>query len=131
MGIVTLDTGGVDVMFVGIDCFYSGARVLGVRQRGVTTQAQFPTGVDRKCFRVVRVVYGRPVAVFALDQPMLGTICLLNVFLMTFLTVVPAFIFDLELFPLIDIAQTVKTVGETFTVNPEIIRNYEVPDEQS
>jgi hypothetical protein len=77
------------------------------------------------------MVYGRPVAIFALNQPVLGGTCLLNIFFVTFLTIFSALVLGLEIFPLINIAQTVKIVSETFTMDPEIIRNYKVPGDQN
>lgn len=70
-------------------------------------------------------------AILALNRRMGGGIEHLQIFVVALGARFPALVFDREIFPLLDIAQTVEAVGEVPAVYAKIVGNKEDPGDQN
>jgi hypothetical protein len=65
----------------------------------VAPEAQIPAGIYGKSFRIIGMVNGRAMAIFTLDYGMGRIYYGFIIFLMTFLAILPALVFNLEIYP--------------------------------
>jgi hypothetical protein len=127
--IVTFDAFFIDIVFVRVYDPHLGPSVARIGEIAVTSYAKVTTAIDRKLFRVVRMLDVGAVAIFTFNHPMIGGQVLFDVFIVAFFT--PASLFSLvfyrEGFPVVDIAQSIKIVSKAFAMYPKIRRDHHEP----
>ena len=123
VGFVTFDTVLSRIMLGGIHCQQLASVALGIGERGMATQAEFATACDFQGDVVVRMTDSRAVAVFALDRLMGRGKDGFQLVLVTIPAIVAALIFDLEICPVIDGAQSMVTIGEVTAMHSEVRRH--------
>jgi hypothetical protein len=129
MWVVTFHTLFIDIMFLRVYDPHLCPSIAGIGEITVTSYAEVSTAVDRKLFRIVRVMKIRAVAIFTFNHPMIGGQVLFDVFIVAFFT--PAGLFTLVFYweglPVIDIAQPIKIVSKAFAMYPKIRRDHHEP----
>jgi hypothetical protein len=99
------------------------ASTIGVIEKCMASQAKLSGRIQGKKFLVVRMIDGRTMAIFAFDRRVTGGVQSGYILFMSFNTCFPARVFNRKIFPLLDIAQSVITVGEVPSVNSKILWN--------
>jgi len=121
--IVAVDTGLTWIVLVRINGRHIGTIALRIWKKSMTAKAEKPACIYGKRLRVIRVVDCRAVTVLTLDDSVRRREIFFDLFFMAFPTIFFSPIFDLEIFPIVDAALPVKTVGEISTVHAEVGRN--------
>jgi hypothetical protein len=99
-----------------------------IGQVGMASQTEGSVCVDSQRLRIVRMINCRSVTVFALYDGMRRFKNSFYVFFVTFLTVFPAAVFNLEMLPVFRGGEAVKIVGKGAALfNSEIGGYHEVP----
>jgi hypothetical protein len=127
--IVTFSAFLIDIVFQRIYDPHLCPSIARIGEITVTSYAEVSTAVDRKLFRIVRVIEVGAVAIFTFNHSMIGGQILFDVFIVAFFT--PAGFFTLvfywEGFPVVDIAQSIKIVSKALAVYPKIRRDHYKP----
>jgi len=108
-----------------VDMGYLLPSAVRIVEKSMASKTMLSRRVDRQRLDLIRVISGVAVTVFAFNRFMGRTVQGADVFLVTLNAVLPPLVLDRKVFPLLNVAEAIKTVGKILSVNTEVVRNEE------
>jgi len=126
MGIMAISTFLTGIMLFRIYPWDVGSGIVRIAQVSMAAQAESPRSINCQKFRIVRVIQGRTVAIFALNGAVFRRKIFFGLIVMALCTVLLSTIFHGKILPVVNIPGPIKPIGKILAVfslamNAEII----------